>query len=148
MKLKMRSLFARLLNSSFIKYSIVGAAGFVVDMGFFYLFHEVLGINYILSNIMSSTLAVIHNFLMNSFFTFKVKDKWILRFISFYLVAIVGMAISSGLLAIMIDGMGIGSMYAKFISVVIVAIFQYFLNKKLTFAENSIFKFVKNTEKD
>ena len=134
----MKSLFVKLLNSSFVRYGIVGAFGLFVDMGFFYLFYEVLGINYIVSNISSSSLAVIHNFLWNSFFTFKVKDMLWMRFVSFYLVALVGMALSSGMLAVMIDMIHMNAMVAKLISVLVVAIIQYFVNKKLTFRKKKL----------
>ena len=138
----MMSFFAKLLKSRFLKYGIVGALGLIVDMGIFYLLHKMLGMNYIVANIISSSLAVIHNFILNSHFTFKVKDKLIKRFVSFYLIALVGMALSSGLLALMIDGFRMDSMIAKMISVLIVAMIQYFLNKKLTFGEHKLFSFI------
>ena len=137
----MMSLFVRLLNSKFLRYGIVGVFGLVVDMGIFYILHKMLGVNYIISNIVSSTMAVIHNFILNSVFTFKVKDKRLKRFVSFYMIALVGMALSSGLLAIMIDGFKMDSMIAKMISVFFVAIMQYFLNKKLTFREGRLLSF-------
>lgn len=135
----MKSLFVRLLNSSFVKYALVGVVGLVVDMGLFYVFYEILHINYILSNIMSSSLAVVNNFILNSIFTFKVKDKLFYRFISFFSIALAGMALSSIMLAVMIDGMHLNSMVSKAISVFFVALLQYFVNKKLTFSERNIF---------
>lgn len=138
----MISFFAKLLKSRFLKYGIVGALGLIVDMGIFYLLHKMLGTNYIVANIMSSSLAVVHNFILNSYFTFKVRDKLLKRFLSFYLIALAGMALSSGLLALMIDGFRMDSMIAKMISVLIVAMIQYFLNKKLTFGEHKLFSFI------
>lgn len=135
----MKSLFVRLLSSSFIKYALVGVVGLVVDMGLFYVFYELVHINYILSNIMSSSLAVVNNFILNSFFTFKVKDKLFYRFISFFSIALAGMAISSGMLVVMIDGMHWNSMISKAIAVFFVALIQYYVNKKLTFSEKNIF---------
>lgn len=135
-------MLVRLLTSSFIKYALVGVVGLVVDMGLFYLFHEILAINYIASNIMSSSLAVINNFILNSIFTFKVKDKLLYRFISFYSIALAGMALSSGMLAVMIDGFQMNSMVSKAISVFFVAMIQYYVNKKLTFSERSIFSLI------
>lgn len=138
----MKSLLVRLLNSSFIKYALVGVVGLVVDMGLFYVFHEIMHINYIASNIMSSSLAVVNNFILNSLFTFKVKDKLLYRFISFYSIALAGMALSSGMLAVMIDGLHMNSMLSKGISVFFVALIQYYVNKKLTFSERSIFSLI------
>jgi len=134
----MISFFVRLLKSSFLKYGVIGVFGLVVDMGIFYLLHKMLGVNYVVSNIISSSLAVVHNFIMNSFITFKVRDRLLRRFASFYLIALVGMAVSSGMLAVMIDGLRMDSMVAKMISVLVVAVMQYFFNKKLTFRKKKI----------
>lgn len=109
--------------------------GLVVDLGVFYLMNKLLGINYVVSNITSSTLAVIHNFILNSYFTFKVTDSKLKRFMSFYLVAVVGMAVSTGLLALMIDVIKLDAMISKLIAVFIVAFCQYFVNKKFTFSK-------------
>ncbi|HJV78914.1 MAG TPA: GtrA family protein [Paludibacter sp.] len=117
----------------FIKYGLVGVLGLVVDMGVFYLMNKKLGINYVVSNITSSSLAVIHNFILNSYFTFNVTDKKLKRFLSFYAIALIGMAISTGLLALFIDVLKLDSMISKLISIIIVALIQYFFNKELTF---------------
>jgi putative flippase GtrA len=143
----MKSLFVKLLRSSFVKYALVGCVGLVVDMGLFYLLSEILNVNYIVSNIVSSSLAVVNNFLLNSWITFKVKDKLLLRFVSFYSIALAGMALSSGMLAVMIDGMDMNSMIAKAISVFFVALLQYFINKKLTFGEKKMFSLMNRFEK-
>lgn len=143
----MKSLFVRLLKIKFVRYGIVGVFGLVVDMGIFYILHKMFGVNYIISNILSSTMAVIHNFVVNSVFTFKVKDKPLKRFVSFYTIALAGMAVSSGLLALMIDGLKMDSMISKMIAVVIVAILQYFLNKRLTFREGDLFPFLRSSTK-
>lgn len=138
----MISFFVRLLRSRFLKYGLVGCTGLIVDMGLFYVLHEMFEVNYIVTNIISSTFGVINNFMLNSLITFKVKDKLLIRFASFYLIALVGMVLSSGLLVLMIDGLKMDSMLAKMISVLIVALFQYFLNKKLTFGEHRIFSLI------
>lgn len=136
MIIKKSSSYIRSLNSDtikFVKYGMVGVLGLVVDLGLFYLMNRMLGVNYALANIVSSSLAIVHNFIWNSYFTFKVTDKKLRRFLSFYLIALIGMAFSTGLLALFIDGFHFDSMIAKLIAVFIVAILQFFFNKKLTF---------------
>lgn len=135
----MKSLFVRLLNASFVRYGLVGIAGLVVDLGLFYLLHEAIGLNYVLSNLVSSSLAVVNNFILNSIFTFKVRDKMLYRFVSFYAVAVAGMVLSSGMLVLLIDGLHLNSMLSKAFSVLVVAVVQYFINKSLTFSERNIF---------
>lgn len=119
--------------TKFIKYGLVGLVGLVVDMSVFYLMNKKLGVNYVVSNITSSSLAVVNNFILNSYFTFNVTDNKLKRFISFYFIALVGMAISTGFLALFIDVLKLDSIISKLISIFIVALIQYFFNKKLTF---------------
>lgn len=130
--------YSKLKNSellSLAKYGVVGVIGLFVDLGLFFLLHKVAGVNYLIANFVSSTVAVIHNFILNSYFTFNVTDNKIKRFVSFYLVALVGMGISSLLLALMISIMAMNAMIAKVITIFIVAVVQYFVNKKFTFGK-------------
>jgi putative flippase GtrA len=119
--------------AKFIKYGLIGLIGLILDMGLFYILHKLLGVNYVLSNIVSSSTAILHNFILNSYFTFRVTDKKFQRFLSFYGIALIGLVFSTLLLALFIDILGIDSMVSKLIAVFTIAIFQYFLNKKLTF---------------
>ena len=119
--------------TKFIKYGLVGGLGLIVDMAVFYLMNKKLGVNYVVSNITSSSIAVVHNFILNSYFTFNVTDKKLKRFLSFYAIALTGMAISTGLLALFIDVLKFEAMLSKLISIVIVALIQYIFNNKLTF---------------
>jgi len=89
----------------------------------------------LISNIISQTLAVINNFILNSYFTFKVTDKKLKRFMSFASIAIVGMVISSMLLTLFIGVMKIDDMQAKVFAILIVAAIQFAINKFFTFKE-------------
>jgi putative flippase GtrA len=144
----MKTLIVKLFRSSFVRYAFVGCLGLVVDMGLFYVFYELLHVNYVLSNIVSSSVAVVHNFLLNTWITFKVKDKLFVRFLSFYSIALVGMALSSGMLALMIDVMHLNSMVSKAIAVFVVALLQYYVNKHWTFGEKKLFSLMNRTCKN
>ena len=89
----------------------------------------------LISNIISSTLAVINNFILNSYFTFKVTDNKLKRFSSFAGIALVGMVISSMLLTLFIGVMKIDDMLAKAFAICIVAAIQFIINKFFTFKQ-------------
>lgn len=136
---------------------MVGMVGLVIDMGVYYLLVNKYSVHYpfssaicetllggkmsvgmfdiLVSNIISSTLAVINNFILNSYFTFKVTDKKLKRFASFAGIAAIGMVISSGLLTLLIGVMGLNEMLAKGIAVLFVAMIQFIINKLFTFKE-------------
>ncbi|MBN9300998.1 MULTISPECIES: GtrA family protein [Dysgonomonas] len=139
-----------------IKYGLVGVVGLVIDMGVYYLLVTKYSVHYpfsnhistllagkmsvgmldiLISNIISSTLAVINNFILNSYFTFKVTDNKLKRFTSFAGIAVVGMVISSMLLTLFIGVMKMDDMLAKAFAICIVAAIQFIINKFFTFKQ-------------
>ena len=98
-------------NSSFIKFVIVGLAGFAVDFSFAYLFINKLHIAKEPANMYSAELAIFFNFMLNNFWSFKDKKivggffAYLIKFVTFNFV-------SSG--SIIIQGVGL-SLALKFI---------------------------------
>lgn len=138
------------MNQSFkelVKYGIVGFIGLGVDWAAFFLFRDVLGINYIVSHILGSILAITNNFLLNSYFTFKATDKIWQRAVSFFGIAGIGLVIGSALLPLFVQLISftlsyfdLGSLapktiqnFAKLAITIIIAFLQFFLNKYFTF---------------
>ena len=98
-------------NSSFIKFVIVGLLGFVVDFMFAYLFIIQFKIAKTTANMLSAELAIVSNFFLNNFWSFKDKKiiggffAYLMKFITFNFV-------SSG--SIIIQGVGL-SLALRFI---------------------------------
>ena len=92
-------------HSSFIKFVIVGLIGFVVDFSFAYLFINKIQIAKVPANILSAEVAIVFNFFLNNFWSFKHKKitggvfAYLGKFVTFNLV-------SSG--SIIIQGVGLG----------------------------------------
>lgn len=114
-----------------ILYGIIGGFCAALDFGVY----TVLGliIHFLIANIISIHCGIICSFLLNRNFNFKVKDKTKRRFLSFYLVGLSGLSISELLLWIFSTRMGLNNMAVKLATVVIVALFQFLLNKYITF---------------
>jgi dolichol-phosphate mannosyltransferase len=55
----------------FLKYCIVGGSGVVINLGATYLLTERMGMWYILSNCVGISIAMVTNFLLNKYWTFK-----------------------------------------------------------------------------
>jgi len=129
-----------------LKYGMVGVIGLAIEWGSFFILRDVLHINYIISHILSSVLAITNNFLLNSRFTFKATDKILKRAVSFYGVAGVGILISTTLLPIFVKMINLGLAYVdmdisqkivqnigKLGATGVVVIIQFFWNKYITF---------------
>jgi putative flippase GtrA len=86
----------------FLKFSVVGVIGAVVDFGIFNILANLIGINSLLSSIMSFTAAVTSNFIWNRFWTYpdsrsKPISQQILQFAA---VSLVGLAIRTPIFAL------------------------------------------------
>ena len=139
-----------------VKYGLVGLVGIIIDMGVFYLLAEKLSVHYPfseyirdllegkmsvhlintdISHIISSILAITNNFILNSYFTFKVTDNKLKRFMSFAGVAAVGLVISTTLMTLFVGQFKIDEMLSKILATCIVAAMQFCINKFVTFKQ-------------
>lgn len=127
-------------NRQFIIYSVIGLTSVVLDFSIFFILSQILGVNYLIANIISSLVGISNSFLWNTLFNFKISDFFWHRFLCFYAVGLAGLALSSGLLYVFIGLLGLPAVIVKFGSLVIIVIVQFNLNKYLTFREQWFFK--------
>jgi dolichol-phosphate mannosyltransferase len=108
--------------STFVKFVIVGLLGFAIDFAFAYLFINKFKIAKTAANMLSAELAIILNFLLNNFWSFKEKKivggffAYLIKFITFNLV-------SSG--SIIIQGVGL-SLALRFLGDKTISVFGLF----------------------
>jgi putative flippase GtrA len=88
---------------------------------------------YLWANIISIHVGIFMSFILNRSFNFKVKDKTTQRFLSFYAVGLTGLGISELMLYLMVTLGGMNELLCKLISIVVVALIQFLLNKYITF---------------
>ena len=116
-----------------IKYCIIGCSGALLDFIVYTILVSVLNMNYLLANALSVTIGITNNFFLNAYLNFKVTDNLFKRFISFYLVGMLGLIISEVMLYILVDIMNINSIASKIITIFVITIVQFLLNKTVTF---------------
>jgi len=118
----------------FIKYLTFGGIGFITDYAIFYIMIED-GINYQIANAVGYLSGTIVSFLLNRRLTFKVTDRVFSRFSLFAGVAILGYILSSFLLLVFVEYFDIYAKYSKLILLPIVAVFQFTINRNITFSK-------------
>lgn len=139
----------------FVKYGLVGVSGLVIELCIFYLLVKVFQVHYFFSpslssilgisttsidqsssHVISSLIAIINNFILNSYFTFKVKNEKIKRFLKFFGIALVGLVVSTLLFNYLnnkLDSSWV--MISKALAVLTVACLQFLFNKFFTFKQ-------------
>lgn len=114
-----------------ILYGIIGGLCASLDFGVYTLLS--LWIPFLWANIISVHCGILCSFVLNRNYNFKVKDNTGKRFISFYLVGLAGLGLSELLIYLLTDKFEWHYIIAKLLTVVVVALFQFALNKLITF---------------
>ena len=117
-----------------ILYGIIGGLSSGLDFVVFTLLFKLLGMNELAANVISVHCGIFLSFFLNSRYNFKKTDNFWGRFIPFYLTGLFGLALSS---AILWAGgrLGVDSLLTKLVSIVIVALVQFFINRAVAFRD-------------
>ena len=122
----------KLLIRQIILYGIIGGGSAFLDFLLFTLMYKQFGLNKYFVNGISVHTGIAMSFILNRKFNFKKTDRVLSRAISFYLTGLFGLALSQGLL--WLGGFFLFPVImVKFMSIFIVAVIQFVINKLVTF---------------
>ena len=113
-------------------YGIIGGFSASLDFVIFSLLFEVLAVDQFVANTISVHVGIATSFLLNRKYNFKREDKIVFRSLSFYCIGLIGLGLSQLILWIGTH-LPYSPLLIKFISIFIVAAFQFTLNKVITF---------------
>ncbi|MBQ7191819.1 MAG: GtrA family protein [Paludibacteraceae bacterium] len=116
-----------------ILYGIIGGLCSGLDFVVYSLLCHYEVIPYLWANVISIHIGIFTSFALNRSVNFKVKDKTSRRFLTFYIVGLTGLGISTLLLWIMVDTAHWNEILCKLITIIAVALVQFILNKYITF---------------
>ncbi len=115
-----------------VKYVLIGVLGLVVDFGIYTILTH-FKLNVEIANIISSTCGIINNFLWNSYSNFKVHDRMILRFISYFIVGQITTVFTTVSLFIFVTKLGYPHLIVKIVATFVATLIQFVINKVVTF---------------
>lgn len=118
----------------FVIYCLIGFINTGVDLGVYWLLCF-FGMHHLIANIFSYHCGIVCSFLLNGNYNFKVKDKWLQRFLSFYIICLLGFGLSELCIYLCVDICGLHQLLGKLISIIVVTLFQFLLAKRFTFKQ-------------
>lgn len=116
-----------------ILYGLIGGLSSSVDFIVYTALVKYVMENYLIANSLSVTVGILISFTLNRKYNFKVTDKTAKRFLMFFAVGFSGMIVSNVLLYLFIDVMQLNEILSKLLSIVVVVICQFIVNKYITF---------------
>jgi dolichyl-phosphate beta-glucosyltransferase len=123
-----------------VRFIIVGASGTLVDYSVFYLLTRMFLLNPLVANPIAVETAILWNFFWNNRWTFAgrvVSNPIWKRFLLFQFVSLGGLLLSQNSLFIFNRLLNIFDLFAKALTIPIVASFNYVTNSRWTFRDIS-----------
>lgn len=121
--------------SQLIKYVLIGVLGLVVDFGIYMILTH-FNVNVEIANMISSTCGIINNFFWNSYTNFKVHDRLVLRFISYFVVGQITTVFTTVSLFIFATKLGFPHLIVKIVATFVTTLIQFVINKVITFRKS------------
>ena len=123
------------MKKEIIKYVISGGLAFTCDFAVLYSCTEFLGFHYLVSNIFGYFvgLTVAYTLNVNWVFSYRRYKKTWLEFAMFNIIVLVGLGISEGIMALLVEKFAIDYLYAKVVVGFVVMLFNYTAKKFILF---------------
>ena len=121
-----------------IVYCVIGCTGATLDFLIYAALTAFCGVHYQTANFIGASCGIINNFFLNRHFNFKVKDRFLMRLMNFYLVGMFGCALSAALLWLFIEQFHWNVLVSKLVTIFFVTVVQFCLNKFITFRKGSV----------
>ena len=124
------------LDKELFLYVVFGTFTFFVNIITYFLFEDILGINYLISNVLAWFFSVLFAYITNRIWVFESKSTEIIKEMSlFFGGRIFSGAVDTGLMYLFIDVLLIGDMISKIVVQVIVIILNYIFSKLIVFKD-------------
>lgn len=123
-------------TNKFIKYCFFGGLAAIIELASFFIINSIFGIGYFITTPISFIIAATANFFLQRKFTFKNNyEKKHKQFIVFALIAIGGLIINWIATIAYVELFHLAPIIAKFFAILTALIYNYTLNKKITFGK-------------
>ena len=124
-----------LMRSDLFLYLIVGGLATIVEWTGFWIFFDMLGIQYLLATALAFVFSTFANWAFGRLLVFRGKQNQPLlkELLSIYLTSLGGLLLNLAIMFVMVDFMNIWEMFAKITATVLVFSYNYLIRKKLIY---------------
>ena len=123
----------------FIRFCVVGLSGVFVNEGALKFFTEVGGLYYIYSSILAIEVAIVSNFFLNEFWTFRDRSSHLSnglnrlkRFCKFNIICSLGGVLNVSILWVLTDLAGLYYLISNLLGIGVSTLWNYGLNSNIT----------------
>ena len=124
------------LDRELVLYVVFGTFTFLVNIVTYFLFQSVMGINYLVSNVLAWFFSVLFAYITNRTWVFESKSPEILKEMSlFFGGRIFSGVVDTVLMYLFIDVLVLGNTFSKIVVQIIVIVLNYVFSKLIVFKD-------------
>ena len=125
----------RIINYRPIKFILTGGSAAFLEYASFVMIREMTHWSVAVAQIISFIIGFVVSFLLNRQWVFSdsAKKHWQEQILAYSLLAIVNIGLTATLMVFVVDNLGISQWFAKFVMMAMVAVWNYFIFKKVIF---------------
>ena len=124
------------LDRELVLYVVFGAFTFLVNIVTYFLFQSLMGINYLVSNVLAWFFSVLFAYITNRTWVFESKSPKILKEMSlFFGGRIFSGVVDTVLMYLFIDVLVLGNTFSKIVVQIIVIVLNYVFSKLIVFKD-------------
>ncbi|VVB52591.1 GtrA-like protein [uncultured archaeon] len=121
-------------KKQFILFCAVGGVGTIIDLSIFTILNQLLHIHYILSSILSFSVAVVNNYVLNKRWTFTDGTPYSKKqFVQFASISLLALVVRIPVLVILVEHFSVWEPAANFTAIIAATIVNFIGNKLWTF---------------
>lgn len=119
------------LLAQIIKFGFVGGGAFLIDYGVLFILTEFVGINYLVSGMISFTVSVIFNYILSIKWVFDVGENrnQTKDFVLFIVLSVIGLGINQVVMWFAVEKLSIHYMISKIGATAIVMVYNFVTRK-------------------
>lgn len=120
-------------HRQFVLYLVIGGSATGIDVSVYAVLTAIADMSPLIANTISVSIAVVYSYLFNASLNFRVRDHLFLRLLSFVVVCMGGYLVSTMMIWFLTDVWLLGPLISKVFTLPVVIVFQFCLNKRVTF---------------
>ena len=132
----LRKLAGQLAESSVIRFLVVGALSFALDLGLLTLLHEVLDVELWIATPIAFVVSLVFNFLLQRIFTFQATNGRGVSALKYGVLVVVNIFVSD-LIVTGFDALGWSYLLGKGTATILTTVWNYFLYRHWIFRNHN-----------
>jgi putative flippase GtrA len=122
----------------FVKFCLVGASGFLVNMFFLWFFTETFKVYYLFSSLIAIELSIISNYVLNDLWTWHDRGKegrveYLKRMVQYHISASAGLLTNIAILWFLTEMLHVHYLFSNVFGILAGTFLNFFFNDRWTF---------------